>query len=88
MRPGLRNQNSILDSCKKPQDSLGLWIPRRGFRIPVIGRGIPDSSNWIRDSLSMEFGFRIAIVRWIQDSLSCIPDSKAQDSRFHKQKFP
>ena len=67
MRPGLRNQNSILDSCKKPQDSLGLWIP--------------DSSNWIRDSLSMELGFRIVIVRWIQDSLSCIPDSKAPQAK-------
>ena len=24
----------------------------------------------------------------IPDSLSCIPDSKAQDSGFHKEKFP
>ena len=25
---------------------------------------------------------------WILDSLSCIPDFKTQDSRFHKPKFP
>ena len=28
------------------------------------------------------------IVRRIPDPLSCIPDSKAQDSGSHKQKFP
>ena len=33
-------------------------------------------------------GFWIAIVRRIPDSLSCIPDSKDQDSGFHKQIFP
>ena len=36
----------------------------------------------------MELGFRISIVSGIPDSLSCIPDSKAQDSGFHKQRFP
>jgi len=34
------------------QDSLGFWIPRRGFRIP--GTGFPF--------LPMEVGFRIVIV--------------------------
>ena len=36
----------------------------------------------------MECGFWIPIATRIPDSLSCIPDTKAQDSRFHKQKFP
>ena len=36
----------------------------------------------------MELGFRIPILSGIPDSLSCIPDSKVQDSRFHKQSFP
>ena len=44
--------------------------------------GIPESS------LSLELGFWIPIAFGIPDSLSCIPDSKAQDSRFNKQKFP
>ena len=43
---------------------------------------------WIPDSLSVDLGFRILIVSGIPDSLSCIPDSKAQDSGFQKQKFP
>jgi len=43
---------------------------------------------WIPDSLSIDLGFRILIVSGIPDSLSCIPDSKAQDSGFQKQKFP
>ena len=38
-------------------------------------------------SLSVGLGFRIWIVSGIPDSLSCIPDSKAQHFRFHKQKF-
>ena len=37
---------------------------------------VPDSRYWI------------PIVGGILDSLSCIPDSKAQDSGFQKQKFP
>ena len=36
----------------------------------------------------MELRFRIPnIAIEIPDSFSCIPDSKAQDSGFHKQKF-
>ena len=35
----------------------------------------------------MERGFWISIVSGISNSLSCIPDSKVQDSRFHKQIF-
>ena len=60
------------------QDNLGLdstpWIP--------------NSRYWIPDSLSVELGFRIPIVSGIPDSISCIPDSTAQDSKFHLQKFP
>ena len=60
------------------QDSLGLdstqWIP--------------DSRYWIPGSLSVELGFRILIVSGIPDSFSCIPDSTAQDFKFHPQKFP
>ena len=39
-------------------------------------------------SLSMELGFWIPIDCVIPDSLSCILDSKTQDSGFLKQKFP
>ena len=38
--------------------------------------------------LSVELGFWIPIFSGIPDSLSCIPDSKAQDFGFHEQKFP
>ena len=41
------------------------------------------------NSLSVEqFKFQIPIVSGITDSLSCIPDSKAQNSRFHEKNFP
>ena len=35
-------------------------------------------------SFSVELGFRIPIVSGILDFYGCIPDSKAQDSGFHK----
>ena len=60
------------------QDSLGLWIPRRRFQI--LGTGFQH--------LSVELGFWIEVVSRIPDSLSCIPDSNAQDSGFHELKFP
>ena len=59
--------------CNGIQDSLGFWIPYRGFRIP--GNGF--------QSLSVELGLWIPIVSGIPDSLYCIPNSKAQDSRFN-----
>ena len=37
--------------------------------------------------MSMDLEFRIPIVSAIPDSLNWIPDSEAQDSRFHKQTF-
>ena len=57
------------------QDSrLGFWIPHRGFRILSTGF----------QSLSLEW----IILSRIPDSFCYIPDSKAQESGFHKQKFP
>ena len=49
-----------------------------------------DSGFHLLDSrsFSVELGFRILIVSGILDSYTCIPDSKTQDSGFHKQKFP
>ena len=60
------------------QDSLGFWIPHCGFRIPGTG-------FWY---LSVELGFWIPIGSGIPDSLSCIPDSKTRDFRFHEQNVP
>ena len=45
---------------------------------------ILDSRYWIQDSLSVELGNPDCIVSGIQDSLSCIPESEAQGSRFSK----
>ena len=59
------------------QDILRFWIPH----------WIPNSNYWIPDCLSLELAFRIPIVSGIPDRLSCIPDVKAQVSRFHKQKI-
>ena len=64
--------DATLTPCKGIQDSLGFWIPHRGFRIPGTGF----------QSLSVELGIWIPIVRGVSDSLSCIPDSKTQDSGF------
>ena len=49
-----------------------------------------DSKFQLLDSrsFSVELGSWIPIVIGILDSYSCIPDSKSQDSGFHRQKFP
>ena len=50
---------------------------------------ILNTTLWISDSLAVQLhGFQIRIVSGIPDSLSWITDSKAQDSGFHRQKFP
>ena len=65
-----------IDQCKGIQDMLGFSI---AFRSP--GAAFQSFSvDWL--------GFWILIVSGIPDSLSCILDSKAQDSGFHKQNFP
>ena len=56
--------------CNGIQDSLGFWIPRRGFRILSTGFR----------ALSVELGFRIPIVSGIPDSLTCIQDSTNKNS--------
>ena len=53
-----------------------------GFHAVDSGFRIPGTELWIL--CLVELGFRIQIVSGIPDSLSCIPDSKAQDSRFQK----
>ena len=47
-----------------------------------------DFEFQVLDSLSLELGFRIPIVKGISDSLTCIPDSKAQESGSHNSNFP
>ena len=69
----IRHCSVHLTPCKGIQDSLGFWISRRGFRIPVTGF----------QYLSVELGSWIPIVSGIPDSLSSIPHSKTQDSGFH-----
>ena len=54
-----------------------------GFPTPWF----PDSRYYISHSLSVELGFRIPTISGIQDSLSCIPDFKDQDSGTHNKKI-
>ena len=51
-----------VDPCQGIQDSLGLWIPSCGFRIPATGF----------QSQSVELGFWIAIFSGNPDSLNSI----------------
>ena len=56
-----RNEVTVVAPSKEMQDSLGFWIPDRGFRIP--GTGL--------QTLSVKLGVRIPIASWIPVSLSC-----------------
>ena len=69
--------NTLREESPYVKESLGLWIPRPKFRIPGTGFR----------SLIVKFGFWIPIFSRVPDSLSCIPDSKSQDSGFHKKKL-
>ena len=76
-----QNQQQYQDVMKmmaEQQQSLGFWIPRHGSRI----------TGTRFQSLSVELGFSIPIASGSLDSLSCTPDSKAQDSGFLMQIFP
>jgi len=70
--------NTLREELPHLKDSLGFWIPRPGFQIPGTGFLF----------LLVKFGFWIPIFSRVLYSLSCIPDFKAQDSGFHKKKFP
>ena len=70
--------------CKGSQNSLGVWVPRLGFRISGTGF----------HSLLVELEFWIPIVREIPDSLSSKPQDSGFQSKnllnsgFHQHKFP
>ena len=84
--PESTNISRILDSGFHKQKFPGFQNPRLSW-ILDSSPYILDSRYWILYSLSVELGFR-SIASGILDSLSCIPDSKAQDSGFHKWNFP
>ena len=67
--------NTLREQLPHVKDSLGFWIPRPGFQIPGTSFR----------SLLVKFGFLIPIFSRVLYSLNCIPDSRAQDSRFHKK---
>ena len=75
---GEHAKGGVVTLCKGIQDSLWFWIPRPKFRIPGTGFR----------SLLVKFGYWIPIFTRVLYSLSCIPDSKAQDSGFHEKKLP
>ena len=81
---GLRSSRLKLSPARKsPHVRESKTLLDSGFHAVDSGFHLLDSR-----SFSVELGFRIRIVSGIPDSYTCIPDSKAQDSGFHKQKFP
>ena len=67
--------------------ALCKWNPRQSW-IQDSTPWILDSSYWIPDLFQwiLDSGFQLLVG--FPDSYSCIPDLKAQDSGFHKPKFP
>ena len=82
----VKNEFSLAP-CKGIQDTLGFWIPRRGFRIPITGFQIFFSGTWIPDSncqwdsgfLLLYSGFQGPGFRIPQTKISKIPDSKCKN---------
>ena len=74
---------------KKPVQSLGFWISRRGFRIPATKFQMFCARN-LDSGLQPLAGFRFAWVEYGIPKLRVL-DSKSKnfpDSGFHKKKFP
>ena len=76
MKPLIFSAAEVSSLCKGIHDSLVIWMPCRGFRIPA---------TWFQ-SLSVELGFWIPILSWIPDSLSCIPE-RISEFRILQAKF-
>ena len=76
---GSLSKSWILDSTP--------WIPDAGYWISVFVCGTWDSAfqSLAREN-ELSFSFSLVLSE-IPNSLSCILDSKAQDSGIHKQKF-
>ena len=82
MRVGnVGTRNSIMAFSPHVRESKTLLDS--GFHAVDSGFQLLDSR-----SFSVKLWFPIRIVSGISDSYTCIPDSKTQDSGFHKQKFP
>ena len=63
-----------------------MWGNRRQSCILDSTPWILDSNYWISDLFS-GLRFQIPVVSEMPNSYSCIQDSKAQDSGFHRQKI-
>ena len=76
------------DPYKGIQDSLGLWIPRKGFRIPVTGFRILCQWNLESSGFQMLVGFRIpwAVFRFPRPRIS-IPQAKVFTFRIPQAKI-
>ena len=76
----------ILTSCKGIQDSLGLWIPCHGLHSHANKTHFHKKGCAPSLILKVRVGGtrKWPIVGGIQDTLSCISDSKAQDFGFRK----
>ena len=98
-RPSERNclswklqHNDNKKKVKQLSFSAGMhYLPQQSAHVreskTVLDSGFHAVDSGFQSSLSVELGFRIPIVSGIPDSLSCIPDSKTQDSKFYKHKF-
>ena len=86
------NPSSLTKRWDAKRNHVNLSLPRVRESKTLLDSGFHamDSGFHLLDSrsFSVELGFRIRIVSGIPDSYTCIPDSKAQDSGFHKHKFP
>ena len=70
-------RNTLCLSPRKSKRVLDSGFHAVDSWFPVLDSGFFVHETWIPDTNRL----------WIPDSLSCIPDSKAHDSWFYKQKF-
>ena len=92
---GIRHGFRILATGFRILSFLSLFLDSGFLEMYSRFQSLLDSGSLELYSRFQNPGFRIPVVSGFQipksripDPLSCITDSKTQDSRFHKQKFP
>ena len=71
--------------CKGIQDSLGFWIPRHGFPIPISGFFVPGTwDSWFQ--LLVEFRIPWAVFRIPKPRIPILQAKNLSHTRFHKRK--
>ena len=80
--------NNLFFTLEKLWSPTWKLAPSKGIPASLGFHAVDSGFQVLNSSVGFRLGFRIPIVSEILGSSNWIPDSKVQDSGFHKQQFP